>query len=528
MAAIDRPRIEYRTPVDLVADVRRGAIRIPGFQRGFRWEAGDVVRLFDSLVRGYPVGNLLFWRQPAPARRLVVGAIDIDAAELDSADWVVDGQQRIVSMVSALTSAHTATDARFRVHLDLVSGEFHTAGPRQQVPATWLPISLLVNTSTLLRWFRENHEWINDEQISVAEHAAKAVREYQIPTYVVASPDEAELVNIFARMNTTGKPLTKTEVFQALHSAMSGDEPADLHSLARLTATMGFGALDERLALRCVLAYRGGDIFREEFQAEFDSVEDRLATFRDVGAILRDVVTFLAREAGIPHNRLLPYSHVVPVLVRFVRLHGTPEGRVATLLRRWVWRGAIAGTRARGVSVPAIRDQLASLDIGDPLDAAQALLSAIPSFPDFQPELDKVHFNHAIAKINVLGMLSARPREFGGGDFIDISSVLQKGSPLHTIINAEVVGTGTLANRLIADAGSGRTLRQALLTAPGDVAASHLVDADCLAALRNERWQEFLVYRATLVLGVLRVHVRRMCEWGARDGRAISDIMRAA
>jgi hypothetical protein len=65
MAARDRPRVEYRTPVDLVNEVKSGLIRMPPFQRGFKWEAGDVVRLFDSLVRGYPIGNLLVWRRPA-------------------------------------------------------------------------------------------------------------------------------------------------------------------------------------------------------------------------------------------------------------------------------------------------------------------------------------------------------------------------------------------------------------------------------------------------------------------------------
>jgi hypothetical protein len=34
-------------------------------------------------------------------------------------------------------------------------------------------------------------------------------------------------------------------------------------------ARLGFGRIDDRLVLRCVLAYRGGDIVREDFQHEF-------------------------------------------------------------------------------------------------------------------------------------------------------------------------------------------------------------------------------------------------------------------
>lgn len=39
-----------------------GRIRIPHFQRPLRWQRDDVIKLFDSIVRGYPVGSLLLWR----------------------------------------------------------------------------------------------------------------------------------------------------------------------------------------------------------------------------------------------------------------------------------------------------------------------------------------------------------------------------------------------------------------------------------------------------------------------------------
>lgn len=48
MATLDRPRVEYRTPDDLVREVRKGVVRIPQFQRGFKWEAADIVGLLAS------------------------------------------------------------------------------------------------------------------------------------------------------------------------------------------------------------------------------------------------------------------------------------------------------------------------------------------------------------------------------------------------------------------------------------------------------------------------------------------------
>jgi hypothetical protein len=529
MPGLERPRVEYKTPEDLVRDVKRGLVRIPQFQRGFKWEAVDIVKLFDSLLQGFPIGNLLLWRRPAPAQRLQIGPLAVDAPQTASALWVVDGQQRITSLVGALTAAHEATDPRFRVHLDLAAGEFHTASLRQEPPRWWVPVSLLLDTATLLRWMRENSEWLTEEQLALADQAAKAIREYQIPTYVVSSDREDPLLEIFTRMNTTGKRLTKAEVFQALHAGTSGDEPTSLHTVGRVTAELGFGALDDRLALRCILAFRGGDVFRENFGQEFTSDDDSADTFREIAGTLREVVNFLRGGIGIPHVRLLPYSHVLPVLVRFVHIHGTPDGRAETLLRRWVWRGAVAGTRARGISVPDIRNQVAAVDATNPVEAAQGLLRQVQPFPDFAPELDKIHFNHAMTKINTLGLLSADPRDPVDGAPIDITRLLDLGSPLRSIVTDDgVPNAATIANRVVAAAGSPPSLAQTLAWAEPEIAASHLIDPATQLLLATGQLAEFLAKRARACTVAIRMHVDQMAEWGARDGRSTTDILRSA
>lgn len=529
MATLDRPRIEYRTPVDLVKDVRRGLLRIPPFQRGFKWESSDVIALFDSLLRGFPVGNLLFWKKPAPAGHIRVGPLEIEAPELDSAYWVVDGQQRVTSLVGALAAAEQATDPRFRIHLDLEEGQFHSLGARQQAPRQWLPVSRLVDTSVLLAWMRHNSEWLEDSHIEIADAAAKAIREYQIPTYVVAADDENALRQIFDRLNSTGKPLTRAEVFHALHSGLAGDEPNDLRAIGGAPAHLGFGSFEERLALRCVLAFRGGDIFREDFHDEFSSDADRKETFREVGTTLRVVVGFLQREAGIPHSRLLPYSHVVPVLVRFFRLHGEPSGRVAELLRRWVWRDAVAGLTAKSTSVAAVRQAVTAAGNPDTYGAARDLLSLAPRQPSFVPDLTRVHMNHAAAKINVLGLLSAGPRDLSTGEPFDLTTSYEGGNITREIVaRRDVPLAQSFANRVILPTSPARPVRVALVEASPDVAATHLVDREAQQLLAAEDFEGFLQRRAALVKAAIGRHIDAMAEWGARDGRSIADMIRSA
>ena len=49
----------------LLTWVKSGEIAIPEIQRPFVWEATKVRNLLDSLYRGYPVGYLIAWRNPA-------------------------------------------------------------------------------------------------------------------------------------------------------------------------------------------------------------------------------------------------------------------------------------------------------------------------------------------------------------------------------------------------------------------------------------------------------------------------------
>ena len=251
-------------PEDLVRDVTAGLVRIPPFQRSFKWEGSDIVRLFDSLLRGFPIGNLLLWQRPAPAQRLQVGPLDIEAPEVTAALWVVDGQQRIVSIVGALTMADQLSIHDFASTSISTPANFTPPAPANGPHVPGCP-SASCSTPRSCSAGCATTRGCQKSQLALADQAAKAIREYQIPTYVVHSADEHALLEIFTRMNTTGKRLTKSEVFQALHAGAVGDEFSSLQELGRVPAVLGFGALDDRLTLRCVLAYRGGDIFREDF-----------------------------------------------------------------------------------------------------------------------------------------------------------------------------------------------------------------------------------------------------------------------
>jgi hypothetical protein len=55
----------FETPITIrktIQNIQQREYLLPGIQREFVWQTDQICRLFDSLVRGYPIGSFLFWR----------------------------------------------------------------------------------------------------------------------------------------------------------------------------------------------------------------------------------------------------------------------------------------------------------------------------------------------------------------------------------------------------------------------------------------------------------------------------------
>ncbi len=59
---------------DIASLVALGRLRVPEFQRNFRWTRKDVLNLFDSILKGYPIGSLLLWSRPAQEAQVRLGS----------------------------------------------------------------------------------------------------------------------------------------------------------------------------------------------------------------------------------------------------------------------------------------------------------------------------------------------------------------------------------------------------------------------------------------------------------------------
>jgi hypothetical protein len=515
---LQRPVAEARTVSDLVEAATEGAVRSPPFQRGFRWHERDVRDLFDSIWRGFPIGSLLLWERAAPAAKVHFGSLAVDAPEMNRALWVVDGQHRLTALVATLVE-HDHPAPEFELYFDLYEDAFVRRGARRTPPPHWLPMSVVLDTNRLLDRLGElRDEGLEHDAVDKAREVARVIAEYKIPVAIVTTDDERVLREIFHRVNSAGRRMTAAEVFRALHAALGQGDPGDLRSLIDEIGALGFGAPREDTVLRCVLAVRGGDVYRS-FEHEFSDDEDPADTFRLTAETLTRVFAFLRDDAAIPHIRALPYAGVLPILTRFFALHPSPHPRSRNLLRRWLWRGSVAWGRDVGM-LRRVVQEVDSDEYGSVARLLQGLGEAGP------PELDlnAVQLNKAAAKMNVALLSSLRPRDLRDGELVDVGDLLDDDEP-QAFLEVVPSTNPALAGRLLHGTVTDDDVSALILAANQQILDSHAIPAEAVAALRANNADMFAQIRGAELGRRLRDRREQLAESAADDHPPISSLI---
>ena len=160
-----KPRSLYR----LIEEINR-SLFLPHIQRPFVWEEEQMLRLFDSLMRNYPIQTLLFWRtkDEIKARKFMEQvAWDADLSDFYEPNmskggidkvFVLDGQQRLQTLYAIFFGAITSPDnKRAEAYFDISSG----IGPDEQ----GLMYKLCFSTEQLeLPWYRVADAFGKDAQ----------------------------------------------------------------------------------------------------------------------------------------------------------------------------------------------------------------------------------------------------------------------------------------------------------------------------------------------------------------------------
>lgn len=288
--------------IDLLKWANEGRLRVPKFQRDFVWRRQDIVDLFDSIAKHYPIGTLFLWgSEPRPETTRRIGPLVLPAYQKQGATWMVlDGQQRLTSLVGVLlrgtdqweVDPEDEDPGRWEVFFDAreEGGFIHNElGEAQELPPYYIPAPSLLDAKSLFRQterimaavrapkkeeilFSPFSELDAEGWLDRAQDVARAIQGYRIPIVQFTTNDLTVAVESFSRLNNGGRDIGQDEMFSALtYSEGEDDEGARFHLAAEIDQLQkamiqdGFGAVDRTILLRAVLTAAKLDMYRTDW-----------------------------------------------------------------------------------------------------------------------------------------------------------------------------------------------------------------------------------------------------------------------
>lgn len=390
---------------DLLGWAREGRLRVPKFQRDFVWRRSDILDLFDSISRQYPIGTLFLWDSDSKLeQRNRIGPLELP--EYRKQTWLVlDGQQRITTLVGVLLRGDeqwkegrdSDDPGRWEIYFDADS-ENGFIYPRkgEDLPVSCFSAPALLNT---VKFFQESGKILQAVDAEVAERwvdraqrIAEAIQTYRIPVVVFSTNDLSTAVESFSRLNKKGRSIGQDEMFSALTYEEEGTHrfhmASEIDKLQRAMIRSDFGEVERTILLRAVLTAADLDMYRTDWSRLGEQVKDKTRrrlpeAVEEAAKGLEEARKFL-RDLGVLNARMLPYSMQLVALSAFFGRCATPTDAQKSLLCRWFWSSSFAGwfgsgnpTRVRRL-VEELRDRLP----GEPapmtlehMDLAQPALS---------------------------------------------------------------------------------------------------------------------------------------------------------
>ena len=169
----------------LIEKIDTGELGLPELQRPFIWKDTKVRNLFDSMMRGYPIGYLMLWECPTLDKKKSIG---VDAHSYDSPkEVIIDGQQRLTSLY-AVIKGKKVINSKFNEKSIIISycpleDKFEVGTNATKKDPEWIyNISELFTTSNAFKYtgdfiqalktYRESKEETlsDDEQAIIADH----------------------------------------------------------------------------------------------------------------------------------------------------------------------------------------------------------------------------------------------------------------------------------------------------------------------------------------------------------------------
>lgn len=521
--AADDYEIDVRPEIMLMEQVldplMSGELRVPRFQRPFVWRPEQILDLFDSIERGYPIGSLLFWQTDEDFQSLnEIGDLRVpQRSPAKQTAYVLDGHQRLSALFGTLRRPAIKNPLvpqddwmwrPYRVLGEFVEGSnpyrhWKHAGPP---PPNYFPLRSVLRTIEFLAYARELGDRATgdidvDELTSEAELVTQRIRQYKLAVVRLVGGTLNNAVEVFSRVNSTGQPMRPAQMISALTYREDGGPTLTdrLDEMVEMVADGGFGEVSSGTVFQSLLAISGEeDVQRASWnllarRMKSDVQEAANSTEEALGR----AVSFLRNAVGVPVARLVPYDAQLMLLTTFFHWCPEPSHRQLRELTRWFWITSWVGHFA-GANTTDIKQALNEI-------RRFALDAADLPIPAEQPRPFPTRFDLRSARVRsfiIWEQQHLSERKDVSGELIDSVEVFAKAPTFayrQIVMQKGLAAASSPANRLILPTAPRQSVRKALESLADDVRddvlSSQGISQEAYELLRANRDVQFIETR---------------------------------
>ncbi|NLD38362.1 MAG: DUF262 domain-containing protein [Desulfatiglans sp.] len=213
--------------IDFVNKLSEGLILIPSFQREFVWGQDDIISLWESIYRFYPIGNILCWETGTRLNihRRPGGAIHYDEATKSKRYvYILDGQQRATSMLMSMHKENIMVKERanfdHRLFYDGYNMKFFFAGEymrRKRETGKDFLLSLhdiFIEGTAIMEGLTEKDNCTGQIKKGLLQLKNVFIN-YCLPVTTLYGYSTSDVSRIFERINQQGKRLKSMDIMIA-------------------------------------------------------------------------------------------------------------------------------------------------------------------------------------------------------------------------------------------------------------------------------------------------------------------------
>ncbi|MGL2388974.1 DUF262 domain-containing protein [Helicobacter pylori] len=284
---------------------------LPDIQREYVWlkktDEKKIEQLFDSILRGYPIGSFLFWKLPKEdiaksdeqdsdklnfqlyqfitnydERKPHNEKIRIEQIKRDDLYIVLDGQQRLTSLYIGLKGTRTLKkkNARYdnpnayeekRLYLNLkrqpnmdnpednYQFEFHAKKPENDKKHFWFKVGDILELKNVWNYAQEHG--LKGNELDLLENLSKAFYDKQLISFFEETEKNLnKVLNIFIRVNSGGVKLSYSDLLMSILTAsFSSDIREKMNELVDALKDQGFSNMGQDQVLKTCLLLIGKD-----------------------------------------------------------------------------------------------------------------------------------------------------------------------------------------------------------------------------------------------------------------------------